>query len=74
MSGRSRGFGGGTPALQPLDRLFELLIAILQLFHATGQVADLLLEAIDARDEIGVRRLRVSVACPQCSRQCQQES
>ena len=40
-------------ALEPLQLLFELLIAVLQLFHIAGEVADRGLEAVDAGDEIG---------------------
>ena len=40
-------------ALEPLQLLLELLIAVLQLFHIAGEVADRGLEAVDAGDEIG---------------------
>ena len=40
-------------ALQPLQLLLELLIAVLQLFHIAGEIADRGLEAVDAGDEIG---------------------
>jgi hypothetical protein len=37
--------------------LFDLLIAVLQLLHITGEIADRRLEAIDPRQEVGGRVL-----------------
>ena len=60
--------------LQPPDLLLELLIAILQLLDRAGQLADLRLQAVKARDEVGFGQLRVSATGPQHARQGEQES
>jgi hypothetical protein len=44
--------------LQALHLLLELLVTVLQLFEAAGELADRSLEAADAGDQIGVGHLR----------------
>jgi hypothetical protein len=43
--------------LEPLDRRLELLIAILQLLHSTGELAHLVFELIDLDVEIAAGHL-----------------
>ena len=44
--------------MQALHLLLELLVTILQLLDAAGELADRRLEAADAGDEVGVGHLR----------------
>jgi 2-methylcitrate dehydratase PrpD len=45
--------------LQALELLIELLIAVLQLLHLTGEIADRLLEAVEAGHQIARHILRM---------------
>ena len=44
--------------MQALHLLLELLVTVLQLLDAAGELADRRLEAADAGDEVGVGHLR----------------
>ena len=46
-------------ALQPLHLLIELLIAVLQFLHRAGEIADRLLEAVEAGHQIARCVLRM---------------
>jgi hypothetical protein len=60
--------------VQALQFLLELLIAILQFLDRAGEFAHLRLQAVDARDEVGLGHLRVSSAGPQRARHHEQVS
>ena len=50
--------------MKPLHLLLKLLIAILQLLHRAGEIAQLGLKMVDAGQKVGVGRLRVSGISP----------
>jgi hypothetical protein len=50
----------GLPALQALQLLLELLIAVLKLLDLPGQHAHLLLDLLEPHDDVGARHLRRS--------------
>ena len=61
---RARRRRTGTAGTKALHFLLELLIAILQFLDRAGELADARLQAVDARDEVGVRHLGVSGTGP----------
>jgi hypothetical protein len=71
---RRRGGGPGSRAAQALHFLLKLLVAILQFLDRAGELAHLRLQAVDARDEVGARHLRVRGAGPQRARHDEQGS
>jgi hypothetical protein len=61
-------------AAQALNFLLELLITVLQLLDRAGEFAHLRLQAIDARNEVRLRVLRLRGTGPQRAHQGEQRS
>jgi hypothetical protein len=62
---RGRPGTGLACVLQRADLLLELLIAVLQLLHGAGELAQRRFEAIDTGQKIGLGHLRPCGTAPQ---------